>query len=316
MRIVFMGTPDIAATVLARIADAHDVVAVYTRPDAVRGRGSKLVASPVKAFAESRGIPVQTPKSLSNEEVQQDIRDLRPDAICVVAYGAILPPEILAIPEYGCLNVHTSLLPRWRGAAPMQHAILDCDEATGVCVMRMEEGLDTGAFCKRVEVELDDAYLADLEDELANLGAKALVEALDDIAQGEATWTVQDESEATYAAKLQKGDLNPTPSETARRACAKVRASSAGHPARANIAGRLVTIERASVPSDDIASALADELLPGQLLFRAKRLFARASDTVFEIEALKPDGKKSMDARAFAAGVQGIKNEPKRWESA
>lgn len=313
MRIVFMGTPTLAATVLNRLADEHDVVGVYSRPDAVRGRGKKLVASPVKTLAQGRGIPVYTPTSLRDEAVQDELSSLHPDAICVVAYGALLPREVLEIPVYGCLNVHTSLLPRWRGAAPMQRAILERDEYAGVCIMRMEEGLDTGAFCKRVEIALDELYLADLEQRLACEGTNALLEALDDIESGNVTWHEQGDEDATYAPKILKGELDLDPEDGASSACAKVRASSAAHPARAVVADRSVTVVRASVARDEAAGSLTADLHAGDAVFRAKRFFIMADDGPIELEEVKPDGKKNMDARSFAAGIQGIKNTIVTW---
>lgn len=313
MRIVFMGTPDLAATVMSNIADHHDVVGAYTRPDAVRGRGKRLVASPVKQLAEERGIPAFTAATLRDEEVLENLRALEPDAICVVAYGSILPTSILELPRYGCFNVHTSLLPRWRGAAPMQRAILAGDKTTGVSIMRMEEGLDTGAYCKRAEVPLDGVYLADLESDLAARGSELLLEALEEAQDGSLAWTEQPEAGVTYAAKIGKGELDLDPSESAGSVCAKVRASDDAHPAHMELAQRKVTLERAHEVDDDLAKELCESLAPGEAVFRSKRLIARALEGAFEIDALKPQGKKSMDARSFAAGIQGVKNATLRW---
>ena len=315
MRVVFMGTPQLAASVLEGLADAFEVVGAYTRPDAVRGRGKALVASPVKSVALGRQIPVFTPPSLKDEEVQEEIRSLGPDVICVAAYGAILPREVLDIPRLGCINVHTSLLPRWRGAAPMQRAILAGDERTGVCIMKMEEGLDTGAYCKRVEVPVGELYLSELEDQLAAAGARALVEALGEIGRGAAQWVDQAEEGATYAAKIGKGELGLDCSDGAFEACAKVRASDAAHPARAVLAGRGATVERARRADDERARELCEGLSAGDLVFRSKRLLALCADGPIEVERLRPDGKKSMDARSFAGGIQGSKGSVLRWGS-
>ena len=193
MRIVFMGTPDFAASVLSELASQHEVVAVYTRPDAVRGRGKQLVPSPVKVEACERGIPVFTPKTLRDADEQQALAALEPDVICVAAYGMLLPAEVLSIPEHGCLNVHASLLPRWRGAAPIERAILSGDEEVGVCIMRMEEGLDTGDYCVCRSLEVGDKDVALLTDLLADLGAHALLTALTQLEAGCIRWTRQDE---------------------------------------------------------------------------------------------------------------------------
>ncbi len=307
MRVVFMGTPKLASDILVEIAQQHEVVCVYTRPDAVRGRGAKLEPSPVKAAAERLGIPVRTATSLRDAEEQAHLAELAPDAICVAAYGCILPREVLEIPRYGCLNVHASLLPRWRGAAPIERAILAGDEQTGVCIMRMEEGLDTGPYCVRRATEVEGKSAAELTDELANLGARALLTGLSVVEQGGAEWTFQDDAAATYAEKLAKDELYPDPAEPAAAMVRKVLASSEAHPARAVIAGRSATVERVALPDDERAAALCDGLEQGAVRFAAKRLFLGTGDGAVEVLSLKPDGKKSMDARAFAAGVQGIK---------
>lgn len=307
MRVVFMGTPKLAADILVEIAQQHEVVCVYTRPDAVRGRGAKLEPSPVKAAAERLGIPVRTATSLRDAEEQAHLAELAPDAICVAAYGCILPREVLEIPRYGCLNVHASLLPRWRGAAPIERAILAGDEQTGVCIMRMEEGLDTGPYCVRRATEVEGKSAAELTDELANLGARALLTGLSVVEQGGAEWTFQDDAAATYAEKIAKDELYPDPAEPAAAMVRKVLASSEAHPARAVIAGRSATVERVALPDDERAAALCDGLEQGAVRFAAKRLFLGTDDGAVEVLSLKPDGKKSMDARAFAAGVQGIK---------
>lgn len=307
MRVVFMGTPKLAADILVEIAQQHEVVCVYTRPDAVRGRGAKLEPSSVKAAAERLGIPVRTATSLRDAEEQAHLAELAPDAICVAAYGCILPREVLEIPRYGCLNVHASLLPRWRGAAPIERAILAGDEQTGVCIMRMEEGLDTGPYCVRRATEVEGKSAAELTDELANLGARALLTGLSVVEQGGAEWTFQDDAAATYAEKLAKDELYPDPAEPAAAMVRKVLASSEAHPARAVIAGRSATVERVALPDDERAAALCDGLEQGAVRFAAKHLFLGTGDGAVEVLSLKPDGKKSMDARAFAAGVQGIK---------
>lgn len=307
MRVVFMGTPKLAADILVEIAQQHEVVCVYTRPDAVRGRGAKLEPSPVKAAAERLGIPVRTATSLRDAEEQAHLAELAPDVICVAAYGCILPREVLEIPRYGCLNVHASLLPRWRGAAPIERAILAGDEQTGVCIMRMEEGLDIGPYCVRRATEVEGKSAAELTDELANLGARALLTGLSVVEQGGAEWTFQDDAAATYAEKLAKDELYPDPAEPAAAMVRKVLASSEAHPARAVIAGRSATVERVALPDDERAAALCDGLEQGAVRFAAKRLFLGTGDGAVEVLSLKPDGKKSMDARAFAAGVQGIK---------
>lgn len=314
MRVVFMGTPEISAAILDELAEHERLVGVYTRPDAVRGRGKGLVPSPVKEVALRRGIPVHETKSLRDAEVQAGLSALEPDVVCVAAFGAILPPEVLAIPRFGCLNVHASLLPRWRGAAPVERAILAGDERTGVSIMRMEEGLDTGDYCLEREVEVGDKDLAQLTSELASVGAAALVEALDRLESGDLEWTAQDESRMSYASKIGKRELWLSPDDGAEAALRKVRASNAAHPSRLVIAGRPSTMLAASCP-DEAAARLAEGIGPGEVRFAAKRLLLGCADGAIEARSIKPDGKKPMDGPSFAAGVQGIKREGARWEA-
>ena len=313
MRIVFMGTPNLAAGVLPSLADAHDVVGVITRPDAIRGRGKKLVPSPVKQRAQELNLDVYTPETLRTDEAQRLIASLEPDAICVVAYGAILPKSILDIPRFGCLNAHTSLLPRWRGAAPIQRAILAGDETLGVSIMKMEEGLDTGPYCLQYELSADEMHLPDIEEAFAQKGAQGFLAALEQIESGTVEWVVQREEGVTYAQKIDKAELLLDPSDSALRNIARVRASSDAHPARATLAGRTLTVIRAHIPGDEAAMQDTGELAPGQAIFKGKRLYVRASDEVLELKTVKPDGKRAMDAKAFAAGLQQGKNTVLSW---
>lgn len=312
MRVVFMGTPSFAATVLEELAERHEVVAAYTRPDAVRGRGKALLPSPVKELAQREGIPVRTPKTLRDKQEQEILASYAPDVVCVAAYGMILPPEVLSLPRFGCVNVHASLLPRWRGAAPVERAILAGDEHAGVCIMRMEEGFDTGAYCICRETEVAEKSAALLTDELANLGARALLTALEHLASGQVVWIEQDEARATHAAKVAKGELDLDPSLSAVENARKVRASSDAHPSRCRIAGKDVTVLAARVFAEADGGAAAAErvsaLGPGEALFAAKKLVLACAEGALEVLEVKPDGKKVMDAKAFAAGLQVLRN--------
>ncbi len=314
MRVVFMGTPQLAADILVELAQQHEVVCVYTRPDAVRGRGAKLEPSPVKAVAERLEIPVRTPKTLRDPQEQQALEELAPDAICVAAYGCILPVEVLSIPQFGCLNVHASLLPRWRGAAPIERSILAGDAQTGVCIMRMEEGLDTGPYCVRRATEVPGKTAAELTDELANLGARALLTGLSVVEQGGAEWIEQDDAKATYAEKLSKDELFLHPADEASVALRKVLASSDAHPCRAVVANRSVTVLVAAPVEDERGCALCEGIASGEVSFASKRLFIGMADGAIELVSVKPDGKKPMEGRAFAAGIQGIKAGGFTWE--
>ena len=208
MRVVFMGTPVFATGLLQELHDrGHEIVAVYTQPPRPAGRGMELKKSPVHLLAESLGLNVLTPKSLRSKEEQAAFAALRPDVAVVAAYGLILPRAILDAPKYGCLNLHGSLLPRWRGAAPIQRAIMAGDAESGVGVMRMEEGLDTGPVAMEARVAiLPDMTAGDLHDLLAACGAPLMADALDALAQGRLLFTPQDDAEAVYAAKIEKSE--------------------------------------------------------------------------------------------------------------
>ncbi len=204
LRLAFMGTPDFAVPSLVALAEAgHEIACVYSQPPRPAGRGHKERPSPVQRLAEARGWPLRTPASLKEPEAQAAFADLGLDAAVVVAYGLILPKAILDAPRLGCLNAHASLLPHWRGAAPIQRAILAGDAESGVTIMQMDEGLDSGAILLQQAVSIGPATTADaLHDELAALGAALVVEALDGLAAGALAGHAQDEAGVTYADKL------------------------------------------------------------------------------------------------------------------
>ena len=204
LRVAFMGTPDFAVPTLAAIAVAgHAVVAAYSRPPAASGRGLRSRRSPVHEAAERLGVPVRTPATLRDESEVAALRDLAADVAVVVAYGLLLPPPILAAPAQGCLNLHASLLPRWRGAAPIHRAVMAGDDATGVCVMRMEAGLDTGPVARVARVPIGpDATTGELHDSLAALGAELAIGALADLEAGALRFEAQPDDGVTYARKI------------------------------------------------------------------------------------------------------------------
>ncbi|MCD1629279.1 methionyl-tRNA formyltransferase [Marinobacter shengliensis] len=206
MRIVFAGTPDFAATALKALLEAgYNLVGVYSQPDRPAGRGRKLMPSPVKQVALDAGIPVFQPMSLKPEDAQQELASLKPDVMIVAAYGLILPKAVLDIPTHGCLNIHASLLPRWRGAAPIQRAIAAGDAETGITIMQMDEGLDTGDMLLKTStpIHADDTG-GSLHDRLAGMGGKAIVEALVQLANSELAPEPQNDADANYAHKLSK----------------------------------------------------------------------------------------------------------------
>lgn len=208
LNIVYAGTPEFAATALAALLETeHHISAVYTQPDRPAGRGRKLKASPVKELALAHNIEVRQPESLKDTEAQQALAELKPDVMIVAAYGLLLPKEVLDTPKLGCLNIHASLLPRWRGAAPIQRAILEGDSETGVTIMQMDVGLDTGDMLYKSSTPItaeDNAQR--LHDRLADLGATAIVDALNEIQAGNINAEPQDDSLANYAKKLNKAE--------------------------------------------------------------------------------------------------------------
>ena len=209
MRIVFMGAPAFATPILTAIIEqGHDVVAVYTRaPKPAGRRGLEVVKTPVHRLAEARSLTVVTTATLRSAEAQAEFRALAADVAVVAAYGLILPPPVLAAPKFGCLNVHASLLPRWRGAAPIQRAIMAGDSETGVSLMRMDEGVDAGPVAREIRAPIRAEDTAgDLSKKLAALGAKLIAEALPDLAAGRLTFRPQDPHGATYARKIDKGE--------------------------------------------------------------------------------------------------------------
>ncbi len=207
MKIIFAGTPHFAASALATLLKEHQIVAVLTQPDRPSGRGMQLTASPVKQLAVQQGLPVLQPASLKTEAAQQTIAELDADVMVVAAYGLILPQAVLRLPRLGCLNIHASILPRWRGAAPIQRAILAGDTQTGITIMQMDEGLDTGdMLLKKTCVITPEDNAQTLHDRLAGMGAEAIVEALHKLGQGELHPERQEVQLATYAAKLTKNE--------------------------------------------------------------------------------------------------------------
>lgn len=257
MKIVFAGTPEFAVASLRAAARHHEVVAVYTQPDRPAGRGRGLAPSPVKLEAIARGIPVFQPESLKDEAAQQQLRDLQPDLMVVVAYGLILPKAVLAIPTHGCWNVHASLLPRWRGAAPIQRAIQAGDAETGVCLMQMEAGLDTGPVLLRQHTPIQPAELGgQLHDRLAELGAQVLADGLGLLRAGlKPVAQPQPAEGVTYAHKLDKAEARLDWSADAVSLERTVRAFNPWPIAEAQLAGERVRIHGAVALPDNQGQA-------------------------------------------------------------
>lgn len=292
LRLVFMGTPDFSVPALEALLDAgHEVACVYSQPPRKAGRGQKLTPSPVHAFAEARGIEVRTPVSLKGTDAQQAFADLNADAAVVVAYGLILPKAVLDAPKMGCFNIHASLLPRWRGAAPIQRAIEAGDEKTGVCIMRMDEGLDTGDVVLMEETPIVPGMVAgELHDALSALGARLIVAALAGIADGTLTPTPQPADGVTYAKKIDKAETRIDWRRPARAVDAQVRAF---HP--------LAWFERAGQRVRVLEAEIADGAgAPGTALDDS--LLVACGSGAVRLKRLQPAGKGAMDAQAFLNG--------------
>jgi methionyl-tRNA formyltransferase len=295
MRVLFMGTPEFAVPSLRALAGAHDVACVFTRPDRPAGRGRHLTPTAVKAAALALGIPVEQPERLDSV-AQEVLRAAEPDVVVVVAYGLILGPGVLAVPRLGCVNVHASLLPRWRGAAPIERAILAGDAVTGVSIMRMDEGLDTGPWASRTTVPVEGRTAAELAHELSVAGADALLSVLADMEGGTATWTAQDDAMATYAAKISATDVVLAPALAAEVLARRVRASGRTAPSRALIAGRAVVVT-AGVASDTVT-------VPGGVAITDEGLLLGAAHGSLRVDSLVPSGKRPMSGIAFARGAR------------
>lgn len=297
MRVVFMGTPDFAVPSLKKLAQDHQVALVITRPDAVRGRGKTLEPSPVKECAQELDLPVLEANRMTPEVIFA-MREAQPEALCVVAFGCILPDEVISLAPYGALNVHASLLPRWRGAAPIQRAILAGDAVAGVSIMKIAHELDAGDWCKQASCEVGSKNTEQLTDALAQLGADALSQALFDLKEGSLEWQVQDEREVTFAPKVTKQEMKLTPEDSAQVNALRVQASSDTAPARVSVGGRSLRALSAQLAPSEVTVA------QGQVAVQDHRLFLGCAEGVLELLEVRPDGKRSMDAKSFAAGLQ------------
>lgn len=303
LRIIFAGTPDFAARHLdALLSSQHQVVGVFTQPDRPAGRGKKLMPGPVKVLAEDKGIPVFQPATLRKAENQQLVADLNADVMVVVAYGLILPQAVLDMPHLGCVNVHGSLLPRWRGAAPIQRSLWAGDAETGVTIMQMDIGLDTGDMLYKLScpIEAEDTS-GTLYDKLAGLGPKGLLDTLQQLADGTAKPEVQDEALVTYAEKLSKEEARINWSLSAVQLERCIRAFNPWPMSWLEIDGQPLKVWRASVISTQANSA------PGTIVAASKQgIQVATADGILNLEELQPAGKKAMKA-------QDLLNSRREW---
>jgi methionyl-tRNA formyltransferase len=304
LRIVFAGTPEFSVPPLrALLASPHQVVGVYTQPDRPAGRGRKLTPSPVKEEALAATVPVFQPGSLRDADAQRELAALKPDLMVVVAYGLLLPQAVLDIPRLGCVNIHASLLPRWRGAAPIQRALLAGDAETGVGIMRMEAGLDTGPVYleRRIPIEAADTA-SSLHDKLAKLGAEALTAALPGIADGTLVPVPQDDAQSCYAKKLDKAEAEIDWRRPAAEIARQVRAFNPWPVAQTRFEDAMLRIWNAIPVKGEAGS-------PGMVMSAGRNgIEVATGDGLLRITRLQMPGKKPVSAADFinAYNIQGV----------
>lgn len=297
-RVIFMGTPEFAVPCLAALYENCDVIGVVTQPDKPRGRGQKLVPSPVKAWAEAHGLPVWQPKKIKEEAFTAFLEEQKPDLMVVVAFGQILSQRILDIPPYGCINVHGSLLPRYRGAAPMQWCVIDGEKKTGVTTMFMDAGLDTGDMLLKAEFPIGpDTTLEGVHDGLMELGAKVLIETLEALSAGTLR-RIPQTGESNYAPMLTKETGHIHWAEPAKKIHDLVRGLDSWPGAYTFLGGKKYKIWRTRCTAEKTAEQ------PGTILRADKKegIFVAAGDGVLEVTELQAPGKKRMAARDYLNG--------------
>jgi methionyl-tRNA formyltransferase len=311
MRIVFMGTPDFAVPALkALAASRHEVTLVVTQPDRQKGRGKAVLESDVKKCAESLGIPVFQPAKVKTEDAVAVLREQHPDAIVVAAYGQILSQEILDLPKFGCINIHGSLLPRWRGAAPIQWSVIDGDERTGITIMQMDRGLDTGDILLQESVEIGKKETAEhLYERLAAMGGPLVLKALDAIEDGTITRTKQDDAKSCYAKMLTKRQGEISWTMPAVRIERLVRGLNSWPSAYTFYRGKMLKIWDADAePQKEMEAA------PGTILGTTKdAICVQTGDGVLVLKEVQPEGKKRMAVKDFLLGypAEGILGQRK-----
>ncbi len=299
MRILFMGTPDFAKTCLEGLVKAgEEIVGVVTQPDRPKGRGYNLVPPPVKVYAEEQGFKVYQPLSLKDEAFAELLRTLDPELIAVVAYGRILPKSVLDYPKYGCVNVHSSLLPLYRGAAPMQRAIMDGRKETGITTMYMAEGLDTGDILEMLKTPIgENDNFEDIHDRLAAMGAELLPHTVKGLYEGIITPTAQDDSLACYAEKINKEDCVIDFTKSAGAIHDQIRGISPIPLAFTYLGGKMLKVVSARVVREDVAGEAGKviDLSEGSI-------HVACGEGVIALTAVRPEGKGTMSAADFIRG--------------
>ena len=305
MRVIFMGTPDFSVGTLEAIIEAgHEVVLVVTQPDKPKGRGNEIACSPVKECALAHGIEVFQPVRIKEADNVEYLRKYNPDIIIVVAFGQILPQSILDMAKYGCINVHASLLPKYRGAAPIQWAVINGEEITGVTTMRMDIGVDTGDMIAKREVRLaEDETGGSLFDKLAKVGAQLLVETMEMITDGTAQYIPQDHSVATHTSMITKEFGEIDWSKSAKAIECLIRGLNPWPSAYAFLDTKMLKIWKAAVVKDEDIPANAEEKEPGTVVAVTKEsIYVKTGDGVLALLEVQLQGKKRMACDAFLRG--------------
>lgn len=298
LKVIFMGTPDFAAVALQALIDSdHEIICAYSQPPRPKGRGHKVQKSPVHELAESHDIPVLTPATLKGKDAQEEFAAHNADVAIVAAYGLLLPVAVLEAPKYGCLNIHASLLPRWRGASPIQHAILKGDDVSGVTIMQMDKGLDTGDMIVKGQVDITpQTTAASLHDELAEIGGTLALEVLSDLAEhGKVHVEKQNDALSCYAPLLKKSDGQINWQDKASDIDQQIRALNPWPGVWGEIQGKRFKILQAALIHDPVDGEI------GEILNKNGDILC-GSATVLRIVKLQPEGKKAMD---FTAALNG-----------
>ena len=298
MRIIFMGTPEFAAPAIdSLLAAGHEIAAVFSQPDKPKGRGYAMTPPPVKVRALEHGIPVYQPKSMRDGEALQIFNEIQPDVGVVIAYGKILPQEILDAPKFGCINVHASLLPKYRGAAPIQWSVIDGESKTGVTTMQMDAGLDTGDMLMRSETDiLPDETAGELHDRLSAMGAELIVKTLDALAKGELQPEKQDDSRSCYAKMLTKELCAVDWSKSAREIHNRIRGLSPWPVATAVLEGKKIKLHRSAISAMDVPEAKCGEIIS------LEPLTVKCGQGAIELLELQAEGKKRMMSSEYLRG--------------
>lgn len=305
MRVVFMGTPDFSVGTLRALYEAgHEIVGVVSQPDKPKGRGKNLQPTPVKEAALELGLPVYQPKRVREPEFVQVLKDLHPEVIVVVAFGQLIPKEILELTPYGCINVHASLLPKYRGAAPIQWAVIDGEKESGVTIMRMDEGVDTGDMISKAIVSLDaEETGGSLFDKLSNTGAKLLVETLPSLEDGTAVFEKQpEESPTAYAGMIKKSMGNLDFSRPAAELERLIRGLNPWPSAYTRLDGKTLKIWKAQAVEEEKGQ---EALEPGTVwITDQQKLLVKTGKGMLKITELQLEGKKRMETEAFLRGYK------------